>query len=441
MISRHVVLVFLLLLVVSPFTLAQQDPSRQWVETKGIAFVQDFQSSPARPRPFVAYLNQTAIGYPDRGFYHFRFENSSRESKVPAALVKMIVVQPAVPNSILTDNDRAALVAGIKNIEDAAKKNPSAAASILDLADPLITALQRYDKGDILVDGNWVNRVEHADAQVAQYANQLRAGMSAAPSKAAFDYTRNPFYLQIKALADADPYIAETLRSIEAEFNLLIERESLQEMLVELENPDLPRERTQLILAKFSEQKDPSAVIARILDQSQAVADLTATVQILKRSLNNAFDAAATPPVLPELSEELVSKIQGLMTSTRELNAGKPPAALRIPSSEVRDMVAIVDRLPVLRSQLDSKEFAAAGELSGELSAKASIVGAAARQVFANIRNDCASRIQQIADLTEEAETLAAAGNKKEAAEKLSQALEIMPDSAMEERLAELRKP
>lgn len=424
------------LVILAPLIHAQSDDARRRVEQPGIAFVQDFPSSPPRLRRFTAYLDQTATGYAGRGFYHFRFENSSRDAKVPASQVKMILVEPALPPTIKTDADRAALVSIIEKYRQAAQKFPSSATAIMELVEPCAGAVSSFDSGNIRVDGEWLNRVDYLDTQVERYDRQLRAEMDAAPSKMEFDYKRNPFYLEIKTLASTDPYVAERLASIDNDFSVLIARESLEKMLVDLDNADLPAPQTKAILASLAKVEDPSPAVPRILAQSKTATELTATTDALCRSLNAAF--SVSPTSLPELPADLVAKTRDLVAQMRQFSAGRPPAAIQVPNTRARDMVAVADGLPVLRSTLDAKDYSAAEELASKLANSADAIGSPVKTVFSNIRNHCAAQLEQVAALRAEAEELAKSGKKKDAAEKLAEALKIMPNPEIEQQRSDL---
>lgn len=426
----------LCLLTLSPLVQAQSGDARLRVEQPGIAFVQDFPSSPPRPRRFTSYLDQTAIGYADRGFYHFRFEKASRDTKVPASQVKSILLEPALPDTIKTDADRDALVRMINQYEKAAKAFPSSSTAIMELVEPFSDAVSSFDSGSIRVEGNWVNRVDYLDSQVDRYENQLRAGMDAAPSKTQFDYKRNPFYLEIKALAPTDPYIAERLARIDGDFSSLIARESLEKMLGDLENADLPAQQTNEILDSLAEVKDPTPAVSRILDQAKTAAELTTSTQSLRRSFIAAF--SASPTTLPELPEDLASQTRDLVSRMRQFAAGRPPAAMQIPNAQARELLSVTENTPTLRGMLDAKDYKTAAELSSKLAASAGAIGTPVKTVFTNIQSHCNAQLERVAALRTEAEELAKSGKKKEAAEKLSEALEIMPDPETEQQLSDL---
>ena len=426
----------LCLLFLAPLIEAQSDDSRNRVEQPGIAFVQDFPSSPPRPRRFTAYQDQTAIGYGDRGFYHFRFEKASRDTKVSASQVKTILLKPVLPDTIITAADRDVLVRMINQYEKAAKAFPSSSTAIMELVEPFSEAVSSFDSGNIRVDGNWVNRVDYLDSQVERYDKQLRAEMGAAPSKTQFDYKRNPFYLEIKALAPTDPYIAERLARIDGDFSSLIARESLEKMLGNLENADLPAQQTKEILDSLAEVKDPTPNVSRILDQSKTAGELTTSTQTLRRSFNAAF--SASPATLPELPADLASETGDLVSRMRQFMAGRPPAAMQIPDSQVRNMLSVAEKIPVLRSMLDAKDYTAAAELSSKLATSADAIGTPVKTVFTNIHSHCNAQLERVAALRAEAEELVKSGKKKEAAEKLSEAIEIMPNQEAEQQLSDL---
>lgn len=427
---------WLCLLALATSVHAQADDNRRRVEQPGIAFVQDFPSSPPRPRRFTAYLDQTAIGYADRGFYHFRFEKSSRDTKVPAAQVKTILLEPALPDTIKTDAQRDDLVTMIKKYEKAARTFPSSSTAIMELVEPFSDAVSSFDSGNIRVEGNWINRVDYLDSQVDRYEKQLRAGMDAAPSKTQFDYKRNPFYLEIKALAPTDPYIAERLERIDAEFSALIARESLEKMLGELENPDLPAPQTKQILDSLAAVEDPSPGLSRILEQARTAGELTTSTQSLRRSFIAAF--SASPTTLPELPEDLASQTTDLLARIRQFTAGRPPAAIQIPTTLAREMLSVAENTPALRGMLDAKDYQTATELSSKLAKGADTIGAPVKTVFTNIQAHCNAQLERAAALRAESEELAKSGKKKEAAAKLSEALEIMPDPETEQQLSDL---
>lgn len=431
---------FLAALLATP-AWAQTDDARPRVEQPGIAFVQDFPTSQPRLRRFDAYTDQTATGYTGRGFYLFRFEKSSKDTRVPASQVKMILVEPTLPDTILTESDRSNLATVVARFEKASLAFPNSASSIMELANSFSEAIESYDDGNVRVDREWVNKIDHMDRQIARYDTQLRAEMDSAQSKRDFNYKRNPFYLEIKKLAPTDPYIEERLKKIESDFSAILAREDLEAMLVELNNPDLPKQKTTEIIEKLAEVNDPTAVVTRILVQSKTAAELAESCQATRRALNAAFAAIVSPLILPDLTPELVTQTQSLMAEIRKFLAGQPPAAIRVPATEARDMLTIAEGVPTLKGMLDSRNLAAATELASKLAGNADSIGGPAKATFSNIKVHCATELERCATLRAEADELAKAGKKKEASAKLAEVLEITTDPEVEKQLAELQAP
>ncbi len=418
--------------------LAQTDDARLRVEQSGIAFVQDFPSSNPSPRRFTAYLDQTATGYAGRGFYHFRYDNSSKDSKVPAAQVKMILVKPILPDSILNEADRKSLLEMVNRYKGASHAAPSSAISIMELVQHFSDAIESYDSGNVRVNGQWIHRIDYLDNKVADCENKLRAGMNAAHSKKDFDYLRNPFYLEIKLLASNDSYIAEKLRSIEAGFASILAQESLEEIMVELDNPNLPAEQAQQLLYKLEKTENPSDAVIRILDQAKIARALMSSFQDLRRSFNATFAAVASSSSLPEFPSPLVAKAQDLMLETRQFIAGNPPASIQAPASQARDIITIAESLPTLQGMLTAKDYIAADGLASKLATSAGTLGGPTLVVLKNIQAHCIAQLENVKKLREEAVALAKEGNKKEAAEKLSEALEIMPNPEIDQQISDL---
>lgn len=429
---------FFSLFLVTPI-LAQTDDSRPRVEQPGIILIQEFPTSQPKLQRFVAYTDQTATGYSGRGFYLVRFEQSPKDTRVPASKVKMILVKPTLPDTILTDADRSNLAAVVARYEQTSKAFPSSASSIMALVDSFSEAINSYDGGSVRVDGKWISKVEHLDHEIQRYDSQLRAEMDAAKSKKDFNYKRNPFYLEIKKLAQSDPYIEERLKKIDADFSAILAREALAGMLAELENPDLPLQKTSEILASISEVKNPSPMVSLLLSQAKNAKEIAASIQATRRSFNAAFAATAPSAELPDLPPDLVAKTQSLMSEVRKFLAGQPPKAIRVPATEARDMVAIAEGLPTLKAALESRNLTAAAELASKLSGNSDSIGGPTKEAFTNIKSECTAKLDRIASLRAEAAALAKGGKKKEAAAKVKEALDISPDPELERQLAELQ--
>ena len=438
--SLFVSAISVIALFIAPSILAQTDDSRVWIQQPGVAMVQDFPSSPPRLRRFDAFLDQTAVGYSGRGFYVFHFEKSSQQTKLPASLVKLILVKPDLPDPLLTESDRSTLVSTVNRFGSAAKAYPSFAASIMAMVDELAEAINSYDAGSVFVNGVWMNRIDYLDKQVADYESQLRAEMDAAPSKKAFDYTRNPFYLEIKSLS-SDPYIAERLKNIEADFSAILALENLENMIAELDDPKLPTQRTTRIIGLLTSLKEPSPAVSRILEQSKKTAELNESIDSLRRSMNSLFSSNTNPASLPKPPTEIVGQAQSIMSSHRILIAGRPPAAFKVPVSEAQDLAAIAENLTSLQGLLDSKNYKDAGDLAERLVSNAASVGTPTKTGLLNIQTHCVAQTNRIDTLRTEAEQLAKSGKKKDAAAKLTEALEISPNQELEKQLKALLTP
>jgi HPt (histidine-containing phosphotransfer) domain-containing protein len=160
--------------------------------------------------------------------------------------------------------------------------------------------------------------------------------------------------------------------------------------------------------------------------------------QDLRRSFNATFAAVASSSSLPEFPSPLVAKAQDLMLETRQFIAGNPPASIQAPASQARDIITIAESLPTLQGMLTAKDYIAADGLASKLATSAGTLGGPTLVVLKNIQAHCIAQLENVKKLREEAVALAKEGNKKEAAEKLSEALEIMPNPEIDQQISDL---
>ena len=157
--------------------------------------------------------------------------------------------------------------------------------------------------------------------------------------------------------------------------------------------------------------------------------------------MNSLFSSITKPASLPKPPTELVGQAQSIMSSHRILVASRPPAAFRVPVSEAQDLATIAENLTSLLGLLDSKNYKDAGDLAERLVSNAASVGTPTKTALLNIQAHCVAQTSRIGTLRTEAEQLAKSGKKKDAAAKLTEALEISPDQELEKQLKDLLTP
>lgn len=426
-----------LLLVPLGFAGAQERDGRIFVEKPGILLVKPQAWSPANAAQvvrFSAYSDRRARGNANQGYFELRLADGQTPRQIEAARVVQFLVQPELPSSIETSGERDRLAAERGRILEAAQTVPGAGPDIQKLVQPLGAAIARFDAGEVLVDGKWVPAGQHRKQKALQIERTLRANLAAAKKKSDFHLESNSHFLALKSIANGDPGIEPRIDAIQNEYRAMVASEGQAAAIASLGEPSIPPREADALLAKLSAAANPSGKAKLVLRQAGQAKALSGNAS----QIGSALDAAlAGKPA--ELPVELVSQIQGFSSAVAAYRAGNPPLGIPAPLGEAAAFSEFSAKWPEASALMQSKDFAGASRELALLERHCSLIGPNACAAILELKKAATVEVDKFQKLSAEGEALLGNGQKEAALAKFGEALAIMPDKALQEKVDGLK--
>lgn len=431
-----------LLALLSVNTLAAQTTirgdGRQAVEKTGIALVKPQKwSKPneAVPVRFTAYTN--------RGGYFVLRTTSGQERQV---WIEQIVggapiLTPEIPSEILVPAHRNALQNESDAIRGFAAKVPYAARDLEQLSQPLADAIQRFDAGEVRIDGRWESVSSFRTREFSKAESRLRQSIRKEPVKSKFDLPGNPVFKQMVELSNDNPALQAKIETIRSDFENQIHAEKLAERLSRLSDPNTSSSDVLEILAQLRAIPNPDGKIVAILQHAEAASLLDAEIAKFEIAMDARFaDPAITNEPL-RLPADLAFQSEMLAKQIRKFRESSPPAAIRISDEKANAIAEVCAGIPKIPPLLEQRNYGEAVTLLTQLAAQAAKFSSSTQVLLLTEKNSATRKVDLFAQLRAEGEAEEAAGNKPAAIAKYSAALEISPNPDLSAKIETLQNP
>jgi len=426
-----------LLLIPLGFACAQERDGRIFVEKPGIVLVKPQAWSPANSAQvmrFSSYSDRRARGKSNQGYLELRSDDGKTLLQVEAARVVSFSILPEIPSNIETIAERNQLDAARLRFLEAGKIVPGSSSDFQKMVEPLGAAIAKFDAGELLVDGKWVSADQRRKERAVQIEKTLRANIAAAKTKSDFNLESNSHFLALKALAKEDPGIQPRIDAIQADYRAMVASEEQAAIIVRLSEPSIPSREADSLLAKLSSSANPSEKAKLVLRQAEQAQALSGNASQIRSALDAAL--AGKPAELPA---ELVSQIQSFSAAASAYRAGNPPQGLPAPLAEAAALSEFSTKWPEASALMQSKDFAGASRELALLEQRCSLIGPNACAAISELKKAATVEVDKFQKLSAEGEALLGNGQKEAALAKFGEALAVMPDKALQEKVDGLK--
>ncbi len=435
-------LIGLFLVLVTSVTLSAQSQlsgdGRQAVQKSGIALVKPqkwSKSNEAVPVRFTAYTNRG-------GYFVFRTPSGQeRQVWVDQIVGSKPILEPEMPDDILDSAQRNALQTQITELKSLAAQSPSAAIELGQYAKPFIEALQRYDAGEVRVNGTWEPASKYRASQFYAAQVVLQKSIEQEVDKSKFDLEENSNFKQLVELSKNDASLEAKVQAIRDDFQKKALSERQHKIIDQLTNPHTTEPEAQSLLKELDAFKNPDEKTKTILQQAVTAELLDQEIQKIKTALENHFvgqSPSETPPKLP-INLELEIQILAGQISTFRMTS--PPVGIRISDATARAIAEISSGLPKTTSLFEQRNYVEAATLLTNLNSQAANIGPATQQVIIALQVAATKKVDLFTKLRSEGDTEEKAGNIPAALEKYNAALEISPNADLSAKIEQLKTP
>ena len=432
----------LFLALVATTTLSAQSQlsgdGRQAVEKSGIALVKPQKWSKANeavPMRFTAYTNRS-------GYFVFRTPSGQeRQVWVDQIVGGQPILEPVIPSEILDAAQRNNILNQVLELKRLIAQAPSAAIELGQYAKPFIEALQRYDAGEVRVNGTWEPASKYRASQFYAAQVVLQKSIEQEVDKSKFDLEENSNFKQLVELSKNDASLEAKVQAIRDDFQKKALSERQHKIIDQLTNPHTTEPEAQSLLKELDAFKNPDEKTKAILQQAVTAGLLDQEIQKIKTAMENHFvgkSPSETPPKLP-INLELEIQILAGQISTFRMTS--PPVGIRISDANARAIAEISSGLPKTTSLFEQRNYVEAATLLTNLKSQAANIGPATQQVIIALQVAANKKIDLFTKLRSEGDTEEKAGNIPAALEKYNAALEISPNADLSAKIEQLKTP
>jgi hypothetical protein len=421
---------------------AQERDGNTVIQMSGIALVKpqpwsnSFESEVVK---FSAFTDRTARGATGAGYFVLRLP-SGKDTQIPSSRVVKLILKPKMPIELIEDSQRREIQKRIDEIRVAIAAVPAAATALEDYLKPLQSVADRYDAGEVMIGADkWETREKYRQSEIQKIELRLRRAMSEAKIKKDFDLNSNADFSQLINFAESDAALKARLVSMRIEFAKLVSREEQDVILMKLQSPLSPS-AAALLLDKLKALSDPAPRTVSVLRQADVAAGLTKEIDALKQSLDSLWNLESlSQGILPVFPADITTQIDALSSNIAAFHAGAPPVGIWLPSHSFEACVVLKDALPTLQARLRERDYRAAIEVTAVLSPSARQIGSKSMKALDILNSYADGQIAKFSTLVDEGNTLLAGMDKKLAVAKFEEALAIMPDANLENRISEIK--
>ena len=435
-------LIGLFLVLVTSVTLSAQSQlsgdGRQAVQKSGIALVKPqkwSKTNEAVPVRFTAYTNRG-------GYFVFRTPSGQeRQVWVDQIVGSKPILEPEMPDDILDSSQRNALQTQISDLKSLAAQSPSAAIELGQYTKPFIEAVQRYDAGEVRVNGTWEPVSEYRASQFYDAQVVLQKSIWKEVDKSKFDLEENSNFKQLVELSKNDASLEAKVQAIRDDFQKRALSDRQHKIIEQLTNPHTTEPEAQSLLKELDAFKNPDEKTKAILQQAVTAGILNQEIQKIKQALESYFagqSPSKTPPKLP-INLELEIQILARQISTFRMTS--PQVGIRLSDATARAIAEVSGGLPKITSLFDRRNYVEATTLLTNLNSQAANIGPATQRVILSLQVAATKKVDLFSKLRAEGDTEEKAGNIPAAIEKYNAALEISPNAELSAKIEQLKTP
>jgi hypothetical protein len=411
---------------------------RQAVEQSGIVLVKPQKWS--KPNEAVV-MRFTA--YTNRGGYFVLRTPSGQERQVWVDQIVggVPIPNPEIPAEIITPTHRNALQDQVGRLKQLVILVPSAKIDIEQFAKPLTEAIQRYDAGEVRVNGFWELASKYRSKEFYLAENALKKSIDSETDKSKFDLEENALFNQLVELSKNDTTLQAKVEAIRVNLQKQIAAQHQAQILDQLNNPNTSDADAAQFLTELKAIKNPDSRVNLILEQAVTAGLLQQEISKFQKEMEAYFAAMTPGETPPKLSVTLELQDQILSEQIKKFRSSKPPAAIRISEENAKAVSEISTGLPNLSSSFEQRNYSEAATLLTRLTPLAARIGPRTEAVFVSLKTAATKQVDLFIKLRSEGEVAQKEGNTKEAIAKYSAALEVSPNAELSAKIEQLKNP
>lgn len=425
-------------LLVAGFAHAVTGDVREPVESEGFMLVKPQAWSPAgsaQVMEFVGYEDRTARG--GGGGYYVVTTKSGRQRQVMASRVVGLVAKPVRPTTLMDAGARDALQAALDGYVALKARHPQAAGLLDGYTEGIRADIERFDRGEVLEDGEWMTKEEHDQGQIDHSLAVLRKNLEEAPRARDFAIETNTFFTKLQPFAADNPGLAERLRELVAEHALRCSLEEQEEIIGKMRAGGFSDAEAVILLERLAGLPDPSTDTSLVLLRWNQAKDYQVGAEALAERME---EAHAGGSALVESDRDFANNL-GLQLAKVEGFLGAdppPPRGIPVPDALLKAMDALSDGAGRLAVLLEERRLVEARDLLGTLERHAALVGPSTRSAINLQRINLGEVIAEFGTLRKVGDDAWNKGRRDEALQAYRSALAVAYDEEVAARVAEL---
>ncbi len=417
-------------------------------ETPGIALIKPqswSKESDATVLEFTAYVDRRATGNAAAGYYEFLLPSGNKR-QVDSSKVVKVVIYPDESRivSLVEPVDRDRVATSVREMTDVTARFPATRPHLLPHLREIATVIERYDAGEVKMDGQWVPRRVYLERQSAKYAQFLREAIQNANPPGSFNLSDDSSYTALLAIGASLPK-AKTLAADLLALNQRLGRGATRkDILKRLEEAGATYEASVPLVAQLeglqpAEDPAASAFLGKWKSAMTALDALEPVAKSAAEALEaNLADFHSTDQA-PEFSEETRTHLRRLGDQLRAFRAGNPPPALNARVAGAVAVEAVGAGFMELGQSLPARKVFEAKTTLDAMAPQARDIGPQCGRVVSEFQKSIATRIEFFTKTRDEAKSLAEGDKPAEAIAKYEEALAIIADPTVESALADLK--
>jgi len=376
------------------------------------------------------------------GYYQFRTEKAPAY-QVPSAKVVTLILFPESPADITLAAQRAALQKTIDDFTVAGKRFPSAARAVDQAVAPLKADAEKFDAGNVKVNGQWISKAVYFQQKAASLADLLRPEILSAPKIKDLDLSADQYFIGLQELASSEPSVRPVIAGIQSLYDSMVRKQDRAELLRQLKAGGLTFDQAAELVKKLKTLQPQEDASANLFVQSWDTAtgkasQLTAQITAVQAQFEATVpDASSSAPVL---NPDLAAAIGKMADAVRQYRSGSPPTEIQVPLQTADAMVALADNLPVLDKQIKARELIDAKSIIDPLLRQADLIGPKAAASLAGTQKKVNGDVEKFLILRNEAKMLADGDKIEPALKKYEQAYAIVAAKDVAAQIEALKK-
>lgn len=417
-------------------------------ETPGIALIKPqswSKESDVTVLEFTAYVDRRATGNAAAGYYEFILPSGNKR-QVDSSKVVRVIIYPDASRivSLVESKDRDQIAASIKGMEDITIRFPATRSHLLSRLREIVAVIERYDAGEVKMDGQWVPRKTYLERQSEKYAQVLREEIQKAKPPGSFNLADDLLFAALRNMETSVPK-AKTLTADLSALNQRLGRGATRkDILKRLEEAGATYEASVPLVAQLeglqpAEDPAASAFLGKWKSAMTALDALEPVAKSAAEALEaNLADFHSTDQA-PEFSEETRTHLRRLGDQLRAFRAGNPPPALNARVAGAVAVEAVGAGFMEIGQSLPARKVFEAKTTLDAMAPQARNIGPQCGRVVSEFQKSIATRIEFFTKTRDEAKGLAEGDKPAEAIAKYEEALAIIADPTVESALADLK--